>query len=533
MVDSLKSVRTRKTATPQTQKAVKGQKKNSAGGYTFAVGGMERAKRFLILGSESSFYQSGAKMSQDNAKIIEHIAQTEKARELIDLIVDVSVAGRAPKQQPALFALALAITSATDPAVKNYGYSKLAQVARTGTALFEFAGYLNQFQRFGMGARKAVAAWYTSKDVNKLAYQLVKYQQREGWSHKDLITLSHPSRSKSDAEFSALIDWSIGKANNQSEAPLPKVIQGFELSKEVDIKNLPALIREYGLTWEMIPPEALNNVKVWDALLDGNVPLGALLRQLPRLTNLGVISPLGGRTQEIVDRLTNQEELVRARIHPLKILVSLKTYAGGRSLRGDGSWKPVQRVVAALDEAFYLAFKAVEPANKRTLIALDVSGSMGFNNIAGLPIKPSEAVAALALVTAATEPETYIVGFGAEVRDLGISPRMRLDGVMYQTSRMTFGATDAAAAIVYATKQNLKVDTFIVMTDNETYAGRSHPFEALKTYRSKTGIDAKLIVVATTATKFSIADPSDAGMLDIAGFDTAVPGLISEFSKGL
>ena len=46
------------------------------------------------------------------------------------------------------------------------------------------------------------------------------------------------------------------------------------------------------------------------------------------------------------------------------------------------------------------------------------------------------------------------------------------------------------------------------------------------------GIPARLIVVAMTATGFSIADPEDAGMLDVVGFDTAVPNLISEFSRG-
>jgi 60 kDa SS-A/Ro ribonucleoprotein len=59
-----------------------------------------------------------------------------------------------------------------------------------------------------------------------------------------------------------------------------------------------------------------------------------------------------------------------------------------------------------------------------------------------------------------------------------------------------------------------------------------HPFQALKRYRERTGIDAKLIVVGMTSTGFSIADPSDPGMLDVAGFDSAVPNLISDFSRG-
>ena len=31
---------------------------------------------------------------------------------------------------------------------------------------------------------------------------------------------------------------------------------------------------------------------------------------------------------------------------------------------------------------------------------------------------------------------------------------------------------------------------------------------------------------------FTIADPSDLGMLDVAGFDAAVPNLVADFSRG-
>jgi 60 kDa SS-A/Ro ribonucleoprotein len=41
--------------------------------------------------------------------------------------------------------------------------------------------------------------------------------------------------------------------------------------------------------------------------------------------------------------------------------------------------------------------------------------------------------------------------------------------------------------------------------------------------------DAKLIVLATSVSSFTIADPSDPGMLDVAGLDSAVPRLVSEF----
>ena len=87
--------------------------------------------------------------------------------------------------------------------------------------------------------------------------------------------------------------------------------------------------------------------------------------------------------------------------------------------------------------------------------------------------------------------------------------------------------------MLYATEAGKQYDTFIIYTDNETYAGRMHPHQALEQYRERTGINAKLIVVGMTATNFTIADPNDAGMLDVAGFDSAVPNLISDFSRGL
>ena len=44
--------------------------------------------------------------------------------------------------------------------------------------------------------------------------------------------------------------------------------------------------------------------------------------------------------------------------------------------------------------------------------------------------------------------------------------------------------------------------------------------------------EAKLIVVGMTASKFTIADPGDSGMLDIVGFDSAAPEIMSNFVMG-
>jgi hypothetical protein len=83
-------------------------------------------------------------------------------------------------------------------------------------------------------------------------------------------------------------------------------------------------------------------------------------------------------------------------------------YPWGATLYGDkGSlkWSPVSAIVDALDAAFYATFSNVEPCCKPVLLALDVSGSMACSMIAGSCINARVASAAMAVITAATEPE--------------------------------------------------------------------------------------------------------------------------------
>ena len=81
----------------------------------------------------------------------------------------------------------------------------------------------------------------------------------------------------------------------------------------------------------------------------------------------------------------------------------------------------------------------------------------------------------------------------------------------------------------YALDRRLAVDAFVVLTDSEMWAGHVHPVQALRRYRERKGIPARLIVVGMVSNGFTIADPGDTGMLDVVGFDTAVPQLMGDF----
>jgi 60 kDa SS-A/Ro ribonucleoprotein len=153
--------------------------------------------------------------------------------------------------------------------------------------------------------------------------------------------------------------------------------------------------------------------------------------------------------------------------------------------------------------------------------------------IGGTGLTCIEAEAAMALVTEAVEDQVEVMGFDTSFRSIPISSRQRLeDAAKTVYGNGSFGGTDCSLPMIYAGQNNLEIDAFVVFTDSETWAGRQHPAQALKAYRKTSGIDARLAVVAMTANRFTIADPKDSGMLDMVGFDTSTPNILSEFISG-
>lgn len=534
----LKHFRPRET--PQTQPIPgKPMVPNSAGGFAFAVDDWTRLERFLILGSEGgSYYATERALTVENARAVVRCLDADPAR-AIRTIVAVSDSGRAPRNDPAVFALAVAAGMGHSAALEA-----LPKVCRTGTHLFQFAEAVQGFRGWGRGLRKAVSAWYEGKTPDDLAYQVAKYQRRGGWSHRDLLRLAHVVSDEPARQ--ATYRWIVGgkdalgprevkRGERRSSYPdvapaLPRLLAAMDEARTADRARVVTLVREAGLPRECIPTEHLNDPRVWEALLEG-MPLMAMVRNLGKMTAVGLLKPSAPAAKTVIDRLGDTAYIRKSRLHPLAVLLAASTYARGSGVKGGLSWTPVGRITDALNDAFYKAFGNVEPAGKRTLIGLDVSGSMSCGQIAGTPLTPREGAAALALVTDRTEPSCQIMAFAHKFVPIDVSSRSRLADVLKTTANLPFGGTDCALPMRHAIEHRLEVDTFIVLTDSETWFGSIHPVQALRRYREKTGIPAKLIVVGMVSNGFSIADPSDAGMLDVVGFDANAPAVMADFAR--
>ena len=523
---------------------------NSAGGHAWAIDDWSRLRRFLILGVDGpSYYASERQLVKENADAVLRCIQLDGKR-TVDEIIAVSVAGRNPKQQPVLFALA-ACSAADDPDTRARALAALPTVCRTGTQLFLFAGFVEQFRGWGRGLRRAVGAWYVERDPDALAYQLIKYQQREGWSHRDLLRLAKPQPDR-DSPTDIALRWAVGKTPEGLPPGAPALMHAHQAALTAESPSAAAaLVTQSRLPWEALRSEDLRSPEVWNALIP-TMGLGALVRNLGRMTSNGTLAAGNAAVDVLLARLADRDAIRAARLHPISVLAALITYRNGRGTRGHAKWDPITAIVDALDAAFYAAFANAEPAGKRTLLALDVSGSMSAGVVAGVVgLSPRIASAAMAAVTLATEPKVESVAFTSKgsgywaspnrtrqfnfpygISPLSLSSRQRLDDILTTVSGLPFGGTDCSLPMLYALDKGIKVDHFVVYTDSETWAGEIHPAQALRRYRERTGIAAKLTVVGMVSNGFSIADPKDSGMLDIVGFDTAAPQLMADFAAG-
>lgn len=520
--------------------------KNAAGGYTFQLDDWQRLRRFLILGvpEGGSYYEGERKLVIENADAVQRCLKEDGTR-VVNLIVEVSDKGLAPKNDPAIFALALA-TKFGDEKTRKHAFKMLPAVCRIGTHLFQFAEARQQIGGgWGQGMRKAMNEWYARGD---LVLQALKFQQRNGWSHADILRLAHPQAlgDQHKLVFDAIIRSKGGPAyapGKGKDIPLTQrgtgagweavaswnpLAEGYlKVQKAATAQEAAALITQFKLPREFVPTQFLTEAPVWDALLP-HMPLNALVRNLGNLSKSGLLVPLSEATGVVVKKLLDPEGIKRSRLHPFNVLLAQKTYGSGKSVKGSGTWTVVPQVVGAMEETFNKAFQNVEPTNKRHFLAVDVSGSMTSPiGVGGL--SACEAAAAMSMVTARTEPNYFIGGFAERFKDLKITAKDTLRAAMSKAQDQNFGGTDTSVAINWARQQAIPVDVFVVYSDGMTWAGDIHTSQALEIYRKEMNVPAKLAVVNFVAHGHTIRDVKDPGSMDFVGMDASLPQALAAF----
>ncbi len=497
---------------------------NAAGGYVFPVSIWDRLHRFLTLGSECGTYYVGeSKATLENVQaVIECIH--ENGVEVVSLTRELSISYRTPKVSPVLYVLALCIAKG-DLATRQAAYQVLPEVARTASHLFELVENINQMRSWGRGLRRAIGHWYNDKMGNALQYQIVKYRNRSGWTHKDVLRCAHikPCDEEHAEIFKYIIDGVICRG----------MIAAYELvSKLTNPEEVAAFLRGYtpGLPWEALDTSVLGSTAVWDVLLS-SIGETALLRNLGRLSSIGYLTDENyGKVLELL----TAEKMKRGRVHPLAVLIAMKTYAQGHGERGSLIWKPVSKIVDRLGELFVESMPNVMMTDKRVLVGYDISGSMEGNVVVGVPnLFALEAAAALGLMFQYSGDSITNVVFHTDAGNFAeMKKGARLADVVHVIQyNYNHGGTDCAQPVLFAMKNKIPVDAFIILTDDESWSGSVHPIQAVEDYRKRMGIPAKLISVSLASNGYTIVPPceNDRLSLHVSGLDTASYDVIVNF----
>jgi len=660
---------------PQTCKYDINQVLNDAGGYVWKLPTLEHVNRYLVLGGAKdmgNYYRQSSDVNLECALSVLKMIRDPDASQFVQLcalLKAVSVGGRAPKQEPVLLSLAAAIVFAKTPAEKQIAFETMKECVRIPTHMFMLAGFVRDLSMskpekkgkgWGAGFRRAISHYYTSRNGRDLAFQMTKYQNREGWTHADIIRMIHidPTTLSDDGArlmfdyvmmknarkakvpsektlatlkasgkcilpnpFKALTkEEFLAKLNSIETPPIPtqktlaqfatqtvavaataakSLVGGFvaavtsvmpsaaaaapkpvvaavadsdeddeeggatkksgkkhheqltqlqqvayllkhlhavhQAGEATNVALACALIRSGRLVREHIPTSLFASREIWATLLE-TMPLEALLRNLGKMTQNGVA---GDKYKEIVARMTDQTAILKARIHPIKVLVASKVYKNGHGDLGSLSWVPNSFISNAFTQLFRLSYGNITPTGQSIMVAVDVSGSMSSAVLGSKVLTCRDASIAMALLYVETEKNVSVVGFSAGLTDMsGPSSRnqlrrgMTIDEGLAATNGMAFSSTDCVLPILHAIKHNLKFDAFIVLTDSETYAPNEHPQSALVRYRQLMGTETKLIVIGMTGNCFTIVDPTDRKTLNLAGFDTSTPEIASMFLRG-
>lgn len=501
--------------TPQSE-PIPGEKqiKNAAGGYVYEIDHWEMLDRFLILGTDQNTYYADKKTLTVDAMRNLLPCIDDDYKRMVQRIVDVSQYGLAPKNDPALFLLAM-LSGHNNHRVRKLALGSLSYVARTGTHLFLFVEYINAFRGWGRGLRTAVANWYLHKNPMQLAYQVAKYKNRYGWTHRDVLRVCHP---KTDSEkHNKVFKWVLGHDFDKSD--LPSLLNAVDYAHLTnDIESVLPLIYKHSLTREMLPSNMHSNKRILTELLI-NSPTMALIRNLNNYEKNELLTAFSNNENIVCNKL-NKVNIRSSLIHPMQIFTAIRTVRLSSN-----------KILKALEDAFYHAFKNVEPTGKNIFLAVDVSGSMTWEYYNG--IQALDLAAAFSSVLINTEDNVFITAFSGNLIHMSLSKGCRLNEVVSLFRSVSMGRTDCAKPMLYAIENNMEnVDAFIILTDNETWAGGMHPMQAFNNYKNKFNNKAKLITVAMTGTNGTISDPSDTSTLGISGFDSSGPQIISNFIRG-
>lgn len=491
---------------------------NRAGGLSYSRSLHEQVVQVLSTGTlGDTYYVSGQQLGQEAVQVL------LRAREVSpEFLARALVWAREEGYMKTLPLLGLTVLSGGRGKTASLFRSVFDRVVLTPDDLRTFVALCRGGRIPGRNGLGGVALAATRDWLGKVSeYHAVKYGSAASRvvTLRDILRMSHPkAATPAHAERFA---WLVrGKAGLGNELDLNPQIRSLEALKSAATEDAQlALIREGRLPYEVVVPSLKGTTTgIWSELLH-QAPYLNLLWSLQTFARHGVFRN-EDNVRYAVERLTNPRAVQRSKVLPFRFFSAWKAYAEG----GD------HRIADALRAAMELAFVNMPDLGSRVAIGTDTSGSMGrpisdkgtirYIDIAGIFTG--------ALLRQAVD-RVIPIPFDTQVHlHHNLSPR---DDVLITTSKIARyggGGTAVGAPVQYLLDGNIQIDTFIGITDQESWAeGRGYwcreDFLTLwRRYRSEINPQAKAYLITIAPYRDAVVPAGEPNVRFIYGWSDKV-----------
>jgi 60 kDa SS-A/Ro ribonucleoprotein len=480
---------------------------NQSGAPAYTYGSEARLAQLAATGTLADGFYSGAE-----AQLADVLAAAQAVSP--EFVAKAAVYARksgAMKDMPALLAAWLTVA---DP---DLAAPVFRRVIDNGRMLRSFVQIMRsgQIGRKSLGSRpkRLVKDWLEQASMPRLMAAATGTSP----SLADVVRMVHPA--PADAERRAFYGWLIGKPYDV--AALPPDIAAFEVWKRAPDGALPPVPFEWLTAFPLSAGQ-------WGVLAT-RMGWQALRMNLNTLARNGAFAVVGV-AQAVAARLADPEAIARVRPMPYQLMVALGQVGEGVPLV----------VQAALETALEASLAGVSKLEGRVVVCPDVSGSMGspatgYRKGASSRVRCIDIAALVAAAVLRRNSDARVIPFEQTVVDLTLDPYARVAVNAAKLAGIGGGGTNVSAPLALLNKERAKVDTVVIVSDNESWVDPSRrgstatmaEWNKLKARNP----GARLICIdiqpyGTTQAK----DGQD--IMNVGGFTDAVFDAMARFAKG-
>jgi len=365
----------------------------------------------------------------------------------------------------------------------------------------------------GSAPKRLVRQWLERADEQ----QLIQASIGNDPSLADVVKMVHPR--PADAMREAFYAWLVGKP--WDVGALPDTLRAFEAwknSREGDVPDVP---------FQMLSALSLGQ-KEWSAIA-AKASWQTTRMNLNTFARHGVFRDTK-IVQLLAGRLSDPEQIRRARVFPYHLLVAFK----------NADKEVPLELCNALQDAMEAAIRNVPEVAGKIIICPDVSGSMqapitGYRAGASSKVRCIDVAALIAAALLRRNRHARVLPFNVNVVDVQLNPRDSVMTNASQLARIGGGGTNCSAPLALINKEKATPDLVVFISDNESWAdpkiNRGTSMMAEWANLRQRNPQARLVCIDLTPNTTTQA-PDRKDILNVGGFSDTVFDLIASFSSG-